>query len=492
MSKAVIVRSAGVLVMLLASLASAAQDRPNILFAFADDWGWPHASVYGDPAVETPTFDRIARQGALFTHAFVDSPSCTPSRGAVLSGQHIWRLREGANLWSTLDQSIPLYTDLLMEAGYAVGHSRKGWGPGKLKPGNRQHNPAGPKVANFKQFLDQREDEQPFCFWFGSKDPHRPYQNQLRRKMGIDPADVDVPPYLPDVRATRHDMANYYAEVERFDKEVANLVAMLKQRGELDNTIVVITGDHGMPFPRCKGNLYDSGARVPLAIHWPGEVAGGQRITKLVNLIDLAPTFLKAAGEPVPNQMNGQSLLPMLRSTESEKAKAGQDAIVFGRERHVPAQANDNAGGYPARAIRTPRYLYIRNFKPDRWPAGTPNWQNAYGPRAWLADCDNGPTKFYMWAHRDQPDTKRLYELSFAKRPAEELYDLREDPHQMNNVADQQKYASIKERLKNQLMQRLKATDDPRATDQTVKFDDYPYHGGFPSWPGQSKIDEYR
>lgn len=479
-------------VLLFAPTALFAQDAPNILFAFADDWGHPHAGAYGDPTVETPTFDRVAEEGVLFDHAFVSSPSCTPSRGAVVSGQDFWRLGPGANLWPPFPENIEVYPTLLAEeADYTVAHARKGWGPGEI--GDRSHNPAGPSVDDFEEFLNQRSEDQPFAYWFGSSDPHRTYSDSLRKAMGIDPSAVEVPPMLPDVPAVRRDIANYYAEVQRFDQEVDSLLSVLEERGELENTIVVISGDHGWPFPRGKANLYDYGTRVPLAIRWPGEVEPGRTVTDFVNLTDLAPTFLEAAGVSVPEQMTGESLVDLLRSSESGRVEADRDHVVVGRERHTPAQAAPNEGGYPARALRTDDYLYIRNEYPDRWPVGTPDHEDVAFEDGWLGDTDNGPAKFYMWTHRDSSSRLRqLYELSFGKRPAEELYDLRSDPYQLHNVATDPDYAEARARLSERLTTLLREREDPRATGENPDLDRPPYFGGIPSWPGDSTLARYR
>lgn len=476
--------------LLLVPARLVAQEAPNILFAFADDWGHPHAGAYGDPTVETPTFDRVAEEGVLFTRAFVSSPSCTPSRGAVVSGQDFWRLGAGANLWSRFPEDVDVYPDLLAaQADYAAGHTRKGWGPGPI--GERSHNPAGPSFEDFETFLDERSDDQPFVFWFGSNDPHRTYSDSLREAMGIDPDAVEVPPMFPDAPAVRRDIANYYAEVQRFDREVGDLLSLLEEHGELDNTIVVISGDHGWPFPRGKTNLYDYGARVPLAIRWPGTTEPGRTVTEFVNLTDLAPTFLEAAGLPVPEEMTGQSLVTLLEGASSEEP--GRDYAVFGRERHTPAQAAPNDGGYPSRALRTDDYLYVRNYYPWRWPAGTPDHENAYFEDGWLGDVDNGHTKSYMWTHRDGAShLQQLYELSFEKRPAEELYDLRTDPYQLHNVAADPDYAEARKRLSEQLTRRLRERDDPRTTGEAPDLDRPEYFGGIPSWPGESTFEQYR
>lgn len=241
-------------------------ERPNILFCMADDWSWPHAGAYGDNVVRTPAFDKLAREGMLFENAFVSSPSCTPSRNAILTGQHFWRLDEGANLWSTLDNRFPVFPLLLEDAGYFIGSWRKSWGPGDLSAGGYDSiHPAG-KVfpEGFAQFLDTRPDNQPFCFWLGASDPHRPYEKGSGKNSGLDVGKVEVPGFLPNNETIRSDIADYYFEVERFDSDVAQAIQLLDSLGELENTLIVVTGDNGLPFPRSKGNLYESGVHVPL------------------------------------------------------------------------------------------------------------------------------------------------------------------------------------------------------------------------------------
>ncbi len=469
------------LAVLLVALGCAswltAADKPNIFFAIADDWGYPHAGAYGDPVVKTPTFDRLAREGVLFNRAFVSSPSCTPSRAALLTGQYHWRLEESANLWSTLQTKFKTYPELLRDSGYAIGHSRKAWGPGQLAPGGRTQNPAGPTFRNFAAFLKARPKDQPFCFWFGSPDPHRPYVWQSGRKSGMDPAKIRLPSCFPDSETVRDDVADYYFEVQRFDREVGEALVLLKETGELDNTVVVMTGDHGMPFPRGKSNLYDRGCRVPLAVRWGAKVKPDRRVDDFVGLPDLAPTFLDAGGVKVPADMTGRSLMSLLTAEKSGRLDPRRDHVIYGKERHVPAQEKGNMTGYPGRAIRTDDFLYIRNFKPELWPNGIPDAATAQVGNSY-ADCDNGPTKEYILEHKDESGVKKFYDLAFAKRPAEELYDLRKDPDQFTNVADRPEYAKTRAGLWEKLQAELKATKDPRVLGGAEKFESYPYYGG--------------
>ena len=452
-------------------------DRPNIVFAFADDWG-VHAGAFGTTGLDTPTFDRHAEQGVLFENAFATTPSCTPSRGAVLTGQHPWRLGPAANLHSTLPADLPVYPALLAAEGdYVVGHEGKGWGPGRLGPGGRTEPPAGPEYEDVAAFLDERPDDRPFAYWFGPSDPHRPYDPALRDSMGVDPGAVTVPPTLPDVDAVRRDIANYYAEVERFDRAVGRLLDQLAAAGELENTIVVMTSDHGWPFPRGKSNLYDAGTRIPMAVSWPAAITDGRTVRDFVSLTDLAPTFLEAAGVSPPAQMTGRSLLDLLTAADTGRVAAHRSHVLLAKERHH-GRARPDGVGYPSRALRTTDYLSVRNYAPDRWPAGAPFVSSSQGL---FSDIDDGPTKQWMIDHADAPGVRPKFRLSFGKRPAEELYDLRSDPHQLTNVAGDSAYAAVRAHLARTLRQELRALDDPRMAGRGDQFDDYPYYTGYGS-----------
>ena len=446
--------------------------RPNILFCLADDWGWPHAGAYGDKVVKTPAFDRLAEEGVLFKHAFISSPSCTPSRNAMITGQQFYRLGQGANLHSTLDVKHPNFMFLLQDAGYQIGHWRKAWGPGDWKAAGYEEFPCGPG-SNFSDFMKNRDKSRPFCFWFGTSDPHRGYKKGSGRESGIDIDDVHVPAFFPNSEEVRSDIADYYFEVQRWDSDVSEAIRLLQAEGELDNTIIAMSGDHGMPFPRCKGNLYDWGARVPLAIRWGEKVKPGREVTDFTSMTDLAPTFLEAAGVKVPRQMTGKSLIPLLRSERGGRVDEERDFMVFGRERHVPAQKMPSTAGYPSRALRTDKWLVILNLEPERWPAGVP--AGASHPIDQFADCDNGPTKQFIM----KDPQSRYYDLCFAKRPEVELYDCEKDPDQVNNLAGKPEYKQTVARLRRQLEEHLERTEDPRFTEQPVRFDEYPYRAGY-------------
>lgn len=464
------------------------KSRPNILFAIADDWGYPHAGAYGDPVVKTPTFDRIAKEGILFEHAFVSSPSCTPSRGAILTGRHFWQLKSAANLWSVFPDEFETFPETLKKkAGYFTGYQGKGWGPGKTETAGRELT--GKRFPNFKEFLASRPKDTPFCYWLGTSDPHRPYKPGSGKASGMDLSKIVVPPCFPDSEVVRSDIADYLFEVQRFDKLVGTALQQLEEAGELDNTIIVMTSDHGMPFPRAKAHLYDTGVRVPLAIRFGKHIkAPGRKAEHMISQVDLAPTFLDLAGLYKPkNPRSDRSLWDVL-SKDAPAPTRGRRyvSVLFGRERHVPGQEAPNMGGYPSRAVRSKNFLGIRNYAPDRWPSGTPNHEKAAIPGAWYADTDNGPTKMYMIENRDKDDQHRLlYDLAFGKRPERELYDLRDDPHQLKNVANGTKYIFAVQSFRPDVG--LKNAGDPRALGEPVKFDEYPYLGGAPKHPNFKK-----
>ena len=454
---------------LVVSFAVAEPAQPNILLCIADDMSWLHTSIDGDPAVQTPNFDKLAKAGVRFQQAYCSSPSCTPSRAALLTGQAFCRLEVGASLLSTLPSKFPVYPDLFEKAGYAVGYSGKGWDPGDWRPGGRTRNPAGPEYASFRAFLEKLEAGKPFCFWLGSHDPHRPYKPNSGIKAGIEPSKIIVPPIVPDSPEIRADIADYLFAIQRFDRDVGAAVAALESKGFLTNTLVVITSDNGMPFPRGKCQLYDWGTRMPLAFSWGGHIPPNRVVTDMVSLTDLAPTFLDVAGLPIPKEMTGKSLLPILISNQQGRIEKNRDQVFFGRERHDTFRRQDGLIlGYPMRAIRTDDYLYIRNFKPDRIPSGDIPTKNQ--------DNDRGPAKAFVVGHKDDEAVRPYYQRAYGVRPAEELYDLAKDPKQWNNVALDEAYETTLVKMRLRLDTRMTALEDPRRPHgpHPDVFDTYP------------------
>ncbi|MEK3885147.1 sulfatase [Paenibacillus sp. PL2-23] len=456
--------------------------RPNILFVIADDAS--HMGAYGHDFVSTPAFDRVAKEGVLFQNAFTTNPKCAPSRASILAGMHTWQMEEACNHFGKFPSKFACYPDLLEEQGYHIGYTGKGWSPGDWKSGGRKRNPAGPAynekklvppttgistidyVANFHDFLDDRAGTEPFCFWFGCLEPHRHYEQGSGLRAGKRLEDIKLPAYYPDDDTIRSDWLDYALEVEWFDTQLGRMLDLLEERGELDRTLIVVTSDNGMPFPRVKGQMYEQDFRLPMAICWREKVPGNRRVQDLVSFMDLAPTFLEAGGVTPPSQMSGNSLMSLLISDKEGQVDPSRVRAFMGKERHDLGTEGDVA--YPVRCIRTPDYLYVRNFKPELWPAGNP--ETGY------PNVDSSPTKTLLLKQHEEGDDE-YYLLSFGKRPAEELFDIVADPECMVNLADVEAYQSLKESLWEELRDKLEQTGDPRIMGQGDIFDGYEYVG---------------
>ncbi len=459
--------------------AAGRRQRPNVLFAIADDWGWPHAGAYGCSWVNTPAFDRVAREGVLFENCFTSNPKCSPCRASILTGRNTWQLEDAVNHFGVFPSKWAVFPDLLEEAGYHVGFTGKGWGPGDHEAGGFTRNPAGPSYAthqlkppfrnmssndyarNFEDFLDRRDPGQPFCFWFGTSEPHRAFQEGAGELSGKRYQDVDVPAFYPDNETVRRDLTDYAVESEWFDTHLGRILAHLEGVGELDNTLVIVTSDHGMPFPRVKGQIYEYGFHLPLAVRFGGGKTG-RTVKDFINVRDFSPTILELAGIDVPDSVTGRSFVDILRSEQNGWVESGRNRMLVGKERHDLGRPND--WGYPVRAVRTHEYLYVRNYEPDRWPAGNP--ETGY------RNCDASPTKSLLLRGFDE-----YYRMSFGKRPAEELYRVDTDPECVKNLARDPAHAETKKALRAEMQELLQKDGDPRALGQAWVFDSYEYTG---------------
>ena len=516
------------------TFGSESAERPNIFLFFADDWG-RYASIYTqnpiNTTINTPNFDRVALEGVCFTNAHVTSPSCTPCRSSLFSGQYFYRTGRGAILRPAIwDESIQAFPLLLEESGYRLGFTYKAWSPA-LNPdtpigGNRtRYNRAGNRfnqfsqnvtrmvvegkdreaakeelyaeaVRNFEMFLADRdkspeERAKPFLYYFGPTNTHRAWVKGSGKALwDLNPDDLKgkLPKFLPDVPEVREDFNDYLGEVLALDAVIGRFIQKFEEMGELDNTVIVMSGDHGIPgFPRGKTNLYNLGTEVSLFVRWGNKVKGRRTVDDFVNIMDLAPTFLEIGGLTPPDCMTGRSIVPLLMSDKSGQIDPSRDYVVTGRERHVDT-ARTNFLPYPERSIRTKDFLYIRNFQPDRWPMGNPYHLETGDSRETMAtslgntrytypDLDAGPTKTWLVLHGNEPQWKKYYDYAFGKRPAEELYDLRNDPDYLVNVAEQPEYAATKKELSERLMNILISTGDPRVTGNGETYDKPPFGG---------------
>jgi N-sulfoglucosamine sulfohydrolase len=478
-----------VLVLTCGSLLGEDKRPPNILFAIADDWG-VHGGAYGTDWVKTPTLDRIAREGLLFHNAFTPTAKCAPSRACILTGRYPWQLESAGNHMAYFPTKFKSWPEVLMDTGWYVGITGKGWGPGEAndasgkprqiagKAFNRRQAKSPAKgigsndyAANFIDFLESAPEGKSWCFWYGAVEPHRGYEYQSGVKLGGKRlTDIDrVPSYWPDTETVRHDMLDYAFEVEHVDNHLARMLAELERRGELDNTLVILTSDHGMPFPRVKGYAYYDSNHVPLAIRWPAGIRkAGREINDFVNFTDLAATLLDVAGiAPAESGMaaiSGESWRPIFESEKAGRVVAHRDHVLIGKERTDVGRPND--WGYPIRGIIRDDHLYIKNYEPSRWPAGNP--ETGY------LDTDGSPTKTLILADGRINRSNLYWKLNFGMRPSEELYDLRTDRDCVDNLAAHPEQTARIALLHDQMVAELKDQQDPRMMGQGHLFDEYP------------------
>ncbi len=472
-------------------LAADKSARPNILFCIADDASYPYLSAYGCKWVKTPGFDRVAHEGILFNHAYTPNAKCSPSRSSILTGRNSWQLEAAANHTPFFPEKFKTYPEALSQHGYFVGKTGKGWGPGVPgmidgKPRNLAGQPfdkfktTPPTTGiapvdyakNFEAFLTAKPDGQPWCFWYGGMEPHRPYEyGSGVAKGGKKLSDIDeVPALWPDNETIRNDLLDYAYEVEYFDQHLVKMLALLEQRGELENTIVIVTADNGMPFPRIKGQEYELSNHLPLAIMWKKGIQGTGRIVEdYVSFIDFAPTFAQAAGMNWADSgmaaTPGRSLFDIFGSKKSGMVNPQRDHVLIGKERHDVGRPNDE--GYPIRGIIKNGMLYLHNFETTRWPAGNP--ETGY------LNCDGSPTKTEVLKLRTDTVQQKYWLWSFGKREADELFQVEKDRNCLSNLADTTEFRQQEAVLREQLFKELKEQQDPRMFGQGHVFDEYPY-----------------
>ncbi len=477
-----------VLVFAVNHAGAAETTKPNILFAIADDWGL-HAGAYGTPWVKTPAFDRIAREGLLFRNAYTPMAKCAPSRAIVLTGRHLWQNEEAGNHMAVFPPKLKSWPEVLMDNGWHMGITGKGWGPGfandvggqpRLITGQRfDKRKAEPPAqamgntdyaANFIDFLDAAPKNAPWCFWYGCTEPHRAYEFQAGvNKGGKKLSDIDrVPAYWPDHETVRHDMLDYAFEVEHADNHLGRMIATLENRGLLNNTLIIVTSDHGMPFPRAKGYAYHDSNHVPLAVRFPaGMNHPGRVIEDFVDFTDLAPTILDYAGITQPDSgmrsITGRSWRPIIESETAGRVLAERDHVLIGKERTDVGRPHN--WGYPIRGIVTAEHLYLRNYEPTRWPAGNP--ETGY------LDTDGSPTKSLILELGRKDRSDLFWRLNFGMRPADELYDLRADLDCTRNLAADSAQTDRVTALRRRMEDRLKDQNDPRMSGRGHLFDDY-------------------
>ncbi len=416
---------------------------PNILWLIGDDVGPQEFGCYGHPTIRTPNIDRLSRQGLRFSQAYVTTSSCSPSRSCLFTGKYP-HSTGAENLHDPLPADQKILPELLRPRGYYSGNVAKcHLGAAAAAKFDRVLG----KVDDWKQFLTERPKDRPFFLSVGFFDAHRNFDRGCVDPPH-DPQDVIVPPFLPDAPEVREDLAAFYDETCRMDSVIGEIVQELESQGVLDNTLILFYGDNGMPFPRAKTTLYDSGILTPLVVHWPSRIAAGSVHHGLTSLVDLAPTMLECAGVPIPADVQGKSLLPQFL-----------DPGIAGRE-YIFAEKNWHDLDDHSRAVCDGRFKYIRNAFPER-------------PLPTAADCINSPTFRTMQAMRDAGTLSKEQMLLFrSRRNAEELYDLEYDCNEFRSLVDDPAYRSVLERLRGELDRWIEETNDvPPSKSYPDEFD---------------------
>lgn len=491
---------------------------PNILFAISDDQSFAHTSFAGARFVNTPAFDRVAESGVYFRNCLSGSPGCAPSRSAIVTGRYHWQNEQsGQHASGWLKKYVP-FVDALKSNGYYTGFTGKGVGPFKYgeidslrvenaagkayssiryKEGTPEDERPGREInainyaANFEDFLSQREPGKPFFFWYGATEPHRDYQEGIGLERGKKLEDVDVPAFFPDVETVRSDMLDYAVEIEWFDLHLQRMLDHLEAIGELENTIIIVTSDNGMPFPRAKANGYEYGMHVPMAVSYPKAFPSGRQVDDRISFVDLAPTILELTGTEPTGMMpiSGKSFVDVLKSDRQGMIDQSRQYAFSGRERHSYSRYKNL--GYPQRMIRDGQYLLIWNQRPQRWPAGAPQGINPkdeseiyplYGldsegvhHSGWaFTDVDACPTKSYLAEHHKTDSIRYYFDLAYGKRPEFELFDVQKDPACLNNLSGQLAFKNKEMEMKQDLLQHLEATGDPRVVGEDPEiFESY-------------------
>ena len=471
------------------SQKESSQKKPNILFCLADDATWKHMSAYGATFVNTPAFDRVAKEGLLFNNAYTPNAKCGPSRSIILTGRNTWQLEEAANHLAYFPLKFKTLPEALNEKGYHVGYTGKGWAPGTALDENgkkrellvKAYNKIKTKpptsgisavdyAANFKAFLEEKNKDTPFFFWYGGHEPHRKYEYGSGVAVGNKKlTQLDsVFPYWPQSDVVKNDVLDYAFELEYFDKQLEKMLKLLDEIGELENTIIVVTSDNGMPFPRVKGLSYEHSNHLPLAIMWKDGIENpGRIIEDYVSFTDFVATFADISDFDA-NTLNmkliqGKSLKPFFNSDKVDLIPSKNDYVLLGQERHDVGRPKDV--GYPVRGIVKDGYMYLINFKNDRWPAGNP--ETGY------TNTDGSPTKTEILNLNREGKNKEYWQLNFGKHPEEELYKIDEDENCLINLAENKDYKNIKKSLKKLLISELKKQNDPRMFGKGDVFDNY-------------------
>lgn len=436
--------------------ASQTTRRPNILWISTEDIS-PDLGCFGDAYAVTPNIDRLAAQGVRYTNAFATAPVCAPSRSAIITGMYPTTIGSMHMRSKVVPPAgVKAFTEYLRTAGYYCTNNSKTDYNFEAPPANRPPDTLWDESSTAAHWRNRPDKNQPFFAVFNItvthesqiRVPHEVYRRNTARltpEQVHDPAKAKLPPYYPDTPLVRKDWARYYDNITAMDYQVADLLKQLEDDGLANETIVFFWGDHGRGLPRAKRNVYDSGLRVPLIVRWPGQLRPGMLNDDLVCLFDLGPTALSLAGVPIPPHMQAQAILGGQKKAPREYAFAHRDRMD---------EASDTS-----RSVMTKQYHYIRNFHPDRSYAQYIDYLEAMPTMKELR-------RLYK-EHMNALDPNYGKALNPAQlrfllpeKPAEELYDMTADPHEISNLAASSQYQATLRKMRAALEKWQRETKD--------------------------------
>ncbi len=428
----------------------------SVLFLIADDWS-PLARCYGDPVIHTPNIDALAERGITFDHAFCTTPSCAPSRATILTGLHSHKHGQyghthGRHTFRTLPE-LPTLPRLLRAAGVFCGMIGKqhtyprevypwDYDRGDSSPDRIDHRDPMAVAGAVREFLGRAEGK-PFYLHVGFPTPHREpdgFGNSVVlpgvEKRIYSPDEVPVPGFLPDLPPVRDDLADYYQAVSRFDFAVGRVVAELERSGRGEETLIVLTSDHGMPFPGAKASFYDSGHRCPLVVVPPGGKPAIERSPALVGWTDYLPSFCQWFGVPVPEECHGRSFLPVLETREPE----GWEEVFLSHTFHGVTEF------FPYRIIRSREWKYVLLLYPG---LTAPIPIDIYRSPSWQAIETDRVAKMGSRATAD-----------FLHPPEEQLFHVARDPLETRNLAGDPAHGDRLQSFRGKMQGYREETDD--------------------------------
>jgi len=420
------------------SFGAGKKRKPNFVFIIADDCTFRDIGCYGGQA-HTPNIDKLASEGMRFTHCFQAAPMCSPTRHNIYTG--LYPVKSGAypNHAFAKDgtKSVVQY---LKPLGYRVALSGKRHiSPAEVFPfeySGRKNNPDFEVID--KLMGECKESETPFCLFACSNEPHSPWNKGDASR--YDAAKLELPPYFVDTEETRENMTRYLAEITYYDWQVGQILGLLDEHGLADNTLVIVVSEQGSSFPFAKWTCYDSGLQSAFIARWPGKIEPGTVSDAMIEYLDVLPTYIEAAGGTLPIVLDGKSLLAVLFGRAKEHKQ-----YVFGE---MTTRGVINAPEhFGIRSIRSRKFKYVWNFTPEV------KFQNAA-----TRDKD---VVFKSWRQKAESDADAADKVRrYEHRDGEELYDITKDQYEWNNLADDPMYAEVKIKLRNRLVEWMRATGD--------------------------------